>query len=535
MIRISRWCMVEVVLLLAFASVLAAASSISHLPTASSQYSRNCKNGSREDDGLTGLLLRSLQAGRQGILTAHSHPIWMANRRGSYQNHAAVVSHYDSLQVSILKKVFRISPMIVSKIRNYNPPVSFGQYYGLAPDKIFPYQSTAKQQKDSEMDKQLAMTQTLSETLEEMRNMRKELQILRREMYEMRKKITGEQDLEFEGAMQEEEEVDPEVARLAQQKKQRYFERLGREVEKWARQKLFEEPRVGDGWVEVPCNKMVRKTANPNGNTQCYLTWLPDSRGKNAFADDKKDYPCIKVYSVLDAPLEDVCTYLSREEHMTDYNVILSAQRDLEEIAPHCKISWATSPQVLFVKPREFVTFVYHRWLKDGSVVLINQAVDHKDAPAVTEEGKGTACRGYALRGATFFSPDPQDPQKTRVAMISHAAPGGNLPGWAVKTAIGAIAPLEPFKLFNYINEEVHKKAPEIEKLKMKRMEQASAPGRSNQPVGMAQIGFACFWPNGGGLAPASPPSSTSGGAESGSMQPKVTTGEEEPVTQGGN
>ena len=121
---------------------------------------------------------------------------------------------------------------------------------------------------------------------------------------------------------------------------------------------------------------------------------------------------------------------------MLDYNDVLDDQRDLEEITPHSKICLATTPQVLFVKPREFVTFVSHRWLNDGSVVIINQACEHKDAPATTEEGKGKACRGYALRGATFISPDPQDPQKTRIAMIAHAAPGGDLPQWVSNASL---------------------------------------------------------------------------------------------------
>lgn len=41
-------------------------------------------------------------------------------------------------------------------------------------------------------NKQVAMASTVTETLEEMRNMRRELNTLRREMYDMRKKITGE-------------------------------------------------------------------------------------------------------------------------------------------------------------------------------------------------------------------------------------------------------------------------------------------------------------------------------------------------------
>jgi START domain len=362
-----------------------------------------------------------LVAGKSSASYFNNHQDKVFLSRGGEQQHVAV-----------LKQISKVPFVVVSKfMKNIKPPKNVGQYYGLEPDKIFPYHSKARQKGASEVvEQQVAMSQTLSETLVEMRIMRKELQTLRREMYEMRKRITGEQDLEFEGLAVEEEDIDPEVVRLAQQKRQRYFDRLGREIEKWARQKLFEEDRVGNGWVEIECNKVVSKNGNANGRTKVYLTWMKDSRGKNAFPDDHREYPCIKVYSCVDAPLENVCTYLSREENMPDYNVILTAQKDLEEIAPHAKICWATSPQILFVKPREFVTFACHRWLKDGSVVMLNQAVDHKDAPAVTEEGKGKTCRGYALRGATFFSPDPQDDQKTRIAMIAHAAPGGDLPQW---------------------------------------------------------------------------------------------------------
>ena len=42
----------------------------------------------------------------------------------------------------------------------------------------------------------------------------------------------------------------------------------------------------------------------------------------------------------------------------------------------------------------------------------------------------------------------------------------------------------------------------ELEQFKLQRMEEAPIPGRSNQPVGLAQIGWACFWPKGGGLLP---------------------------------
>ena len=111
-------------------------------------------------------------------------------------------------------------------------------------------------------------------------------------------------------------------------------------------------------------------------------------------------YPCIRCYTTIDAPLREVCDYLSDESRMGEYNELVVGHRDVEEISPHSKVCWGTSPQILFIKPRDFVTFCHHRWKKDGTQVVINQAVDHEQEPAVLEEGKQRACRAYALRGA---------------------------------------------------------------------------------------------------------------------------------------
>ena len=85
---------------------------------------------------------------------------------------------------------------------------------------------------------------------------------------------------------------------------------------------------------------------------------------------------------------------------MKEYNDLVVKHKDLEDISPHSKICWGQCPQILFIKPRDFVTFCHHRWKKDGTQIVVNQAVEHNDAPAMLEEGKGNACRAYALRGA---------------------------------------------------------------------------------------------------------------------------------------
>lgn len=86
------------------------------------------------------------------------------------------------------------------------------------------------------------------------------------------------------------------------------------------------------------------------------------------------------------------------------------------------------------------------------------------------------------------------------ITMISHAKPGGNVPGWATRTAVNALAPIEPFKIFHKINENVKRNQPKLRE-RLQEAEMVSLPGgRSPRPAGIAQLGYACFWPNGGGL-----------------------------------
>lgn len=130
------------------------------------------------------------------------------------------------------------------------------------------------------------------------------------------------------------------------------------------------------------------------------MKWMKDSRGDKADKEDDTEYPCIKCMSIIDAPLEDVCTYLSQESASPDYNDVVAKHKDVEEISPNAKICWSQSPQILFVKPRDFVTFCHHRWKGDGAEVMVNQAIDHPDYPANNQEKEGKPCRAYALRGA---------------------------------------------------------------------------------------------------------------------------------------
>jgi hypothetical protein len=70
-------------------------------------------------------------------------------------------------------------------------------------------------------------------------------------------------------------------------------------------------------------------------------------------------------------------------------------------------------------------------------------------------------------------------------------------------TAVNAVVQIEPFKLFHNINQGVSNYNEPSSSVSSPSHQLAtinSLPGRSNKPAGMAQMGYVCFWPNGGGL-----------------------------------
>lgn len=320
--------------------------------------------------------------------------------------------------------------------------------------------------------------------------MRQEMTALRKDLKSMKKQLGHEDDEEEEEGI-----FDRPASFLARIQKQREWDKVGLEIEQWAEKLLFEEgsQEEQDGWKEVKCSKLCSQY-NKDGNIKCYLKWMKDSRGERAVKDDEEEYACIKLFATLDAPMEHVCEYLAEEGSLPDYNDVVVKHEDLEEIAPHSKICWGQSPKILFIKPRDFVTFCHHRWLRDGTQVVVNQAVDHDEYADALKDSK--ALKAHAIRGANFISPDPDDPNKTRFSLVTHANPGPDVSPWMARVAVNNLVPIEPFKLFHKINKFVQSYELDPNRTQMVN----SSPGRSNRPGGLSQMGYACFWPKGGGL-----------------------------------
>ncbi|GKY92351.1 hypothetical protein MPSEU_000206000 [Mayamaea pseudoterrestris] len=395
---------------------------------------------------------------------------------------------------SMLNKTIRIS----AQIRNYvvhqpwkqtlHPLLSSsGTFYGL-PQALVDKLTIGR-------PKLKGIRDTMSETLDEVRSIRHEMEALRKELYEMRKQVLGTE------ARDEEETEEQRVARnINLRKRQRKFDRLGQEIETWSSRILFDTPDEDEAWKRIECHRSLLQKGD---RTKAYLSWMKDSRGEHANLDDHVEYPCLRMYSVIDAPFETVCCYLAQPDRMSEYNCLLEETKDLEEITPHSKVCLGETPQILFVKPREFITFCSHRWSSDGSLIIVNQAVDDDEFVSKTKKRP----RAYAFRGANYISQHPSDPEKTRICMLAHGSPGADVPIWAMRTAVRTLAQTEPFKLFHKINEGIRQALPVLEEHLGKRREDATnlSPGDidnevSSRPAGISQLGYACFWPNGGGI-----------------------------------
>eukprot|EP00535_Pseudo-nitzschia_heimii_P002150 CAMPEP_0197184212 /NCGR_PEP_ID=MMETSP1423-20130617/9469_1 /TAXON_ID=476441 /ORGANISM="Pseudo-nitzschia heimii, Strain UNC1101" /LENGTH=402 /DNA_ID=CAMNT_0042634981 /DNA_START=631 /DNA_END=1839 /DNA_ORIENTATION=+ len=365
---------------------------------------------------------------------------------------------------------------------------SVGVYYGIDPEREMPTGRRERKPRPPKLEDSMVLA------VEELKMLRLEMERMRIEIQQLKRKMIGEDD-------DESSYIDEESKTKALRKKQIEAEQLASEIESWAIT-ILEEGAEEDGWKQVECNKVYRTSVNRMGQTTAFLKWMVDPRAEKADKEDQTLYPCIKCSSTIDAPLELVCSYLSLPESSRNYNDVVDNFEDLEEISPNAKICWASSPQILFVKPRDFITFCHHRWKSDGSQVIVNQACEHKKFP-LDKEKEGKSCRGYALRGANFISRCSGDPSKTTMTIVSHIRPGGGLPEWATKTAIKTLAPIEPFKLFHKINTQVIENRERLEALVQENAEKGSSlpPERTSRPGGFAQIGYACFWPNGGGKA----------------------------------
>merc|ERR1719343_1851647 len=181
---------------------------------------------------------------------------------------------------------------------------SVGVYYGIDPERMMPKSSRRRKPRPPKLEDSMAIA------LDELKILRIEMEKMRMEMLQLKRKIIGGDDDEASYY------IDDESKAKALRKKQTEAEKLAGEIESWASRMLDEGE--DDGWAPVECSKMIRASVNGMDRTSAFIKWMVDSRAEKADKEDLTKHPCIKCSSTIDAPLEVVCFYLSQPETYSD-------------------------------------------------------------------------------------------------------------------------------------------------------------------------------------------------------------------------
>jgi len=152
-------------------------------------------------------------------------------------------------------------------------------------------------------------------------------------------------------------------------------------------------------------------------------------------------YALVKAEGVVKASPKDILRLFEDNTRVSEYNKYFQEGRDLEDVAENTKIVWASSPPIFPFKPRDFCTVVHFRKLKDGTVVVLNRAAEHPDAPVTSQY-----TRGKIVLGANIIQPVPRAPHLCRLTMLTQVDPGGFAPP-VIVNQICTFGPVGFFKL----------------------------------------------------------------------------------------
>lgn len=93
----------------------------------------------------------------------------------------------------------------------------------------------------------------------------------------------------------------------------------------------------------------------------------------------------------------------------------------------HTQVVWASSPSIFCFKPRDYCTYVHYRKHADGTIIVLNRAASHPEAPPNEKY-----VRAEVLMGASIIQPVADDPDKCVFTTIAHINPGGLVPPFLV-------------------------------------------------------------------------------------------------------
>ncbi len=133
-----------------------------------------------------------------------------------------------------------------------------------------------------------------------------------------------------------------------------------------------------------------------------------------------REYPCLKLSTVLDAPAEAVMALLVDSERVAEYNKYSKGRHDVEHLGPHTKIVRNRSLPPLQKRVHEFCTIMHVVRREDGAQVMLTRFTDHPRVPR-----SSNYARSEIILGVTEVRPHPTDKGKAVFTTVSHVKSAG--------------------------------------------------------------------------------------------------------------
>ena len=133
-----------------------------------------------------------------------------------------------------------------------------------------------------------------------------------------------------------------------------------------------------------------------------------------------REYPCLKLSTVLDAPAEAVMALLVDSERVAEYNKYSKGRHDVEHLGPATKIVRNRTLPPLQKKVHEFCTLMHVVRREDGAQMMLTRFTDHPKVPP-----SSNYARSEIILGVTEVRPHPTDPGKSVFTTVSHVKSAG--------------------------------------------------------------------------------------------------------------
>jgi len=152
-------------------------------------------------------------------------------------------------------------------------------------------------------------------------------------------------------------------------------------------------------------------------------------------------YACVMCHGIIDSSAQSVFDLFDDHSRMPEYNSFCARGYDVETVAENSIVTWTCTPPVFPFKPRDFVSLVHTRKLKDGTMVVLNRATTHPNAPPVDP----AFVRGRIVLAANIIQPLGR--HKCKLTMLTQLDPGG----FAPPTVINHLCTLGPVGFFKNV------------------------------------------------------------------------------------